>query len=94
MKLIRAIPRIALLGAVALTATACATARPVAAGVDIEDPLADIEKTHTTASVGDGMIMMCKPASIADETPPAVTTSFSSTTRSRTIDPQYASSSA
>lgn len=57
MKLFRAIPRIALLGAVALTATACATARPVAAGVDIEDPLADIEKTHTTASVGDGMIM-------------------------------------
>jgi len=58
MKIRSVFPRLALIGAVALVATACASTSPRPAGVelDIEDPLAEVEKSHTTHSIGDGMI--------------------------------------
>ena len=51
------ISRLGALGAVALLASACATTVLAPAGVDIEDPLAGVDRNYTTGSIGDGMVM-------------------------------------
>ncbi len=58
MKFRHPLSHIAITCAAALLLSACASTAPQAAGVDldVEDPLAGVERTHTTASIGDGMI--------------------------------------